>query len=127
MTRTIFPKDVNVKLYQTAKEIGQRQGKNMGDVLNESLRNWLITKTGSPLSEVWNEIEEASQLNNAIYEKERIKISKRKGDRYVLISSGEIQGFFDNLKDAAEVAIISGARQAIITKVGPRGPKMVDL
>ena len=67
MTRTIFPKDVNVKLYRTAKEIGQRQGKNMGDVLNESLRNWLITKTGSPLSEVWNEIEEASQLNNAIY------------------------------------------------------------
>ena len=56
-----------------------------------------------------------------------MKISKRKGDRYVLISSGEIQGFFDNLKDAAEVAIISGARQAIITKVGPRGPKMVDL
>ena len=127
MTRTIFPKDVNVKLYRTAKEIGQRQGKNMGDVLNESLRNWLINKTGSPLSEVWNEVEEASQLNNVIYEKERMKISKRKGDRYVLISSGKIQGFFDNLKDAAEVAIISGARQAIITKVGPRGPRMVDL
>ena len=112
-------------MHKRVRDAAAREDKSTANAINEALTGWLASKSGNPISDTWLNIGKEATLNNDKYEKLRSKLVRKTGERYGVITRGELIGIFPNLKEAAAASIKSSGRHGIVTKIGPKEPRLV--
>jgi len=119
-------KNVDEKLYRKFKALAALKGLSLGEAFNQALSLWINMSERVKVIE-YLAVEEEAEVNRRVYRELEDSLLKNYKDKYIAIAKGKFLGVFESRDEALDAVKRLKPRHAIITKVEPKKPRVIEL